>query len=211
MMEEESTNLEPMFSGGIGITETETYGMKYGEQKADELLREYFQLCKHYADHAGITVINPQHYTKYRGCNFAAEVFTNAYLITPGNSGTYLAKGGERGRTWVTNGIPCIGTKEAYYITKDEDQLQYVLDFARDGIAEIYSYIERPQFWTINVLGNYTFPDGKSDLYYQYIGTDRLLKSDWYEGKNITNFTLGTIVPVQPSTLGQFYKESLNQ
>ena len=205
MMEEEPTNLEPMFSGGIGITETETYGMKYGKQKADELLREHYQLAKKYADHAGITVINPQHYTKYRGCTIAAEVFTNAYLITPGNGATYLVKGGERGRTWMTNRVSCIGTKAAYY-TRD-DQLQYVFDFARDGETAVFSYTERPQFWTINVHGNYTFPDGKSDLYYQYIGTDRLLKSSWLEERNLLIASVTNILTVPPSVLGDLYKQ----
>ena len=202
-----------MFSGGIGITETETYGMKYGEQKADELLREHYQLAKKYADHAGITVINPQHYTKYRGCTIAAEVFTNALLIVPGNVDTYRQTSpvGNLNTNWLSGNITIIApVHEAIYsvsnmVEASEDNRLFLWE----SNNEIWNI--RPQFWNVPVLGNRVFPGTASDLYYEHIGTERLFTSEWYDGKNIPNFSLGTIVPVPPSTLGQFYKESLNQ
>ena len=189
----------------MNFAETESYGKNYGD-KADDLLREYYRLALPYWFKTGMKTINVQHYAKYRGCNIAAEIFTNALLITPGNVGTYFAAGGERGRLWITNGIPCMGVKAAYYVGQDE--LKFLFDFARNGATEIFSYTARPQFWVINVLGNYALPEN-DEKYYKFIGTDKLFNSGWY--RDDIKILFGTIVPIPPSILGKFYKESLNQ
>jgi len=173
LIENAPTNLEPMFSGGIGITETETYGMKYGEQKANELLREHYQLAKKYADHAGITVINPQHYTKYRGCNIAVEVFTNALLIIPGIVDTYYKASpeGHLNTNWMSGNIPIIAPvhRAIYAVSNMVEESEINLLFPWESSDPIWNI--RPQFWNVPILGNRVFPGAASDLYYEHIGT----------------------------------------
>ena len=208
LIENAPENVEPMFSGGIGITETETYGMKYGKQKADELLREHYQLAKKYADHAGITVINPQHYTKYRGCNIAVEVFTNALLIIPGIVDTYYKASpeGHLNTNWMSGNIPIIAPvhRAIYAVSNMVEESEINLLFPWESSDPIWNI--RPQFWNVPILGNRVFSGAASDLYYEHIGTKRLFDTTWQEDYTVQPPIIRRVESVPPSVLGEFYR-----
>ena len=215
LIEHSPPNVEPMWNcGGVNSTETETYGTAFGP-RADQLLREYFQLSLPYWNRTGIRTVNPQFWTLYRGIAVAATVFTNALLVTPGIIGSFNVLGGERGTNWMAGQVPVICPMEGYDnagINADasiNDQLRFVLEKDRRGDYNIYRYDVRPQFWVINVLGNYSMPwEGDVDLYYKDIGTDKLFSFPWLNGKGLISNGQTNIATVAPSVLGELYKTS---
>lgn len=212
LIEHAPAKVEPMWSGGgVNFTETEHYGADYGAA-ADQLLREYYGMAQGYWEQTGIRSINPQHYVYHRGLRIAAEVYTNAAVIVPGNVDTYAAAGGTLLTNWLANGVAVIAP--AHLAIYSVAHMDYTKP-PPENVNRLFSWEaddalwqRRPQYWVVPVLGNRVFPEaGGAEMYYQWIGTMRLfdtrpLPFGWLVARGLLSEGQIRMVSVPPYMLG---------